>query len=110
MRRRPPRSTLFPYTTLFRSRGHQPMLSLRSGACLAFNGELYNVGDLRAELAGRGHAFRGSSDTEVVLAAFDEWGLDCLERLRGMFGLAIWDPARRRLCLARDRLGIKPLY
>ena len=77
---------------------------------IAFNGELYNVGELRSELGGRGHRFASTCDTEVVLAAYDEWGVDALLRLRGMFALAIWDPGASRLLLARDRLGIKPLY
>jgi asparagine synthase (glutamine-hydrolysing) len=90
--------------------GHQPMRSPATGSVLSFNGELYNVEELRADLAARGHHFRGSSDTEVVLRGFDEWGIDCLQRLRGMFALAVWDAPRQRLVLARDRLGIKPLY
>jgi asparagine synthase (glutamine-hydrolysing) len=90
--------------------GHQPMRSPATGSVLAFNGELYNVKALRADLAARGHHFRGSSDTEVVLRGFDEWGTDCLQRLRGMFALAIWEAPQERLVLARDRLGIKPLY
>jgi asparagine synthase (glutamine-hydrolysing) len=90
--------------------GHQPMRSPATSSVLAFNGELYNVKALRADLAARGHHFRGSSDTEVVLRGFDEWGIDCLRRLRGMFALAIWEAPQQRLVLARDRLGIKPLY
>jgi asparagine synthase (glutamine-hydrolysing) len=90
--------------------GHQPMRSQATGRLLAFNGELYNVESLRTELAARGHRFRGSSDTEVVLRGFDEWGTRCLDRFRGMFALALWDAPQDRLVLARDRLGIKPLY
>jgi asparagine synthase (glutamine-hydrolysing) len=86
------------------------MVSDRSGAIIAFNGEIYNARQLRDELVAKRYAFAGTSDTEVVLAAYDEWGLRCLERLRGMFGIAIWDGRRDRLVLARDRLGIKPLY
>jgi asparagine synthase (glutamine-hydrolysing) len=90
--------------------GHQPMRSPATGRLLAFNGELYNVDSLRAELAARGQRFRGSSDTEVVLRGFDAWGMGCLHRFRGMFALALWDAPQQRLVLARDRLGIKPLY
>src|SRR5918911_2423109 len=79
--------------------GHQPMRSSTTGNVLAFNGELYNVKSLRAELAARGHFFQGSSDTEVVLRGFDEWGMGCLYRFRGMFALALWDAPKRRLLL-----------
>ncbi len=92
------------------NRGHQPMVSPETSAILAFNGEIYNVGELRNELERRGHSFRGGSDTEVVLACYDEWSVDSFARLRGMFALAIWDARRRRLLIVRDRLGIKPLY
>lgn len=81
-----------------------------SGSVIAFNGEVYNVADLRRELMHLGHAFRGGSDTEVALCAYDEWGTGSFERLRGMFALAVWDERERRLVLARDRMGIKPLY
>lgn len=90
--------------------GHQPMRSERSGTRTALNGELYNVEELRAELASRGHRFAGRSDTEVALRAHDEWGEGCVERFRGMFSIAFWESNRHRLVLARDRLGIKPLY
>jgi len=90
--------------------GHQPMVSAGAGSVICFNGELYNVQSLREELARAGHSFRGHSDTEVALAAYEEWGPDCVRRLRGMFALAVWDGRRRRLLLARDRMGIKPLY
>ncbi len=90
--------------------GHQPMRSDRTGTWLTFNGEVYNVDELRTTLIARGHRFRGNSDTEVVVSAFDEWGQDAVQRLQGMFALAIWDPQRAGLLLARDRLGIKPLY
>ena len=89
--------------------GHQPMRS-PSGNVIAFNGEVYNVKELRCELMRLGRVFRGSSDTEVVLYAYDEWGAKSIERVRGMFALAIWDERERRLLLARDRIGIKPLY
>jgi asparagine synthase (glutamine-hydrolysing) len=92
------------------SRGHQPMTSPRSGSWVCLNGEIYNAKELRTELAGRHHRFRGHSDTEVVLAAYDEWGPGCFSRLRGMFAIAILNAKGGRLVLARDRLGIKPLY
>src|SRR3954468_22486701 len=72
--------------------GHQPMVSPRSGNVLAFNGEIYNTGELRASLEALDLRFRGESDTELVLGAYDVWGPAAFERLRGMFGLAIWDP------------------
>jgi asparagine synthase (glutamine-hydrolysing) len=92
------------------SHGHQPMKSPETGSCICFNGELYNAADLRASLEVKGYRFRGSSDTEVTLRAYDAWGANCIERLRGMYAIAIWDAPQQRLFLARDRLGIKPLY
>jgi asparagine synthase (glutamine-hydrolysing) len=89
--------------------GAQPMAAAQGGAWITYNGEVYNYRDLRRELVGRGCEFRTTSDTEVVLAAYQTWGVDCLSRLRGMFAFAIWDERRRRLFLARDRVGIKPL-
>lgn len=77
---------------------------------IVFNGEIYNYRDLRRDLSARGHAFRSSSDTEVVLAAYLEWGADCLVRLNGMFALALFDSSRQTLLLARDRAGEKPLF
>jgi asparagine synthase (glutamine-hydrolysing) len=93
--------------------GHQPMHSPRGRYVITLNGEIYNYGDLRARLKTEGHEvdWRGHSDTEVLLAAFDAWGLKrTLERASGMFAFAVWDKAERRLTLARDRLGEKPLY
>jgi asparagine synthase (glutamine-hydrolysing) len=87
--------------------GGQPMHS-RSGNVITYNGEIYNYLELRRELGEEN--FRTTSDTEVILAAYERWGEDCVERLRGMFAFAIWDAARGRLYLARDRFGIKPLY
>jgi asparagine synthase (glutamine-hydrolysing) len=90
--------------------GDQPMQSEDSDTVLVFNGEIYNNTELRRELRERGHSFRTQCDTETVLEAFLEWGKDCLSRLRGMFALALWSQSENRLLLARDRLGIKPLY
>ena len=89
--------------------GAQPMVG-QSGAVIVFNGEIYNFPALRTELEALGERFSSHSDTEVLLRAFERWGEACLERLVGMFAFAIWQPATRRLFLARDRLGKKPLY
>lgn len=90
--------------------GHQPMSSASGRYWLTFNGEIYNYRELRPELEAKGHKFRTGSDTEVLLAAWVEWGPGCLPRLNGMFAFAIWDETERTLTLARDRVGIKPLY
>jgi asparagine synthase (glutamine-hydrolysing) len=90
--------------------GHQPMASADGRRWIVSNGEIYNFRALGAELAARGHRLQTRSDTEVALHAFDAWGEKALDRLRGMFALAIWDADRRTLTLARDRLGKKPLY
>ena len=88
----------------------QPFCSEDGERCLVFNGEIYEFESLRRRLEERGHRFRSSGDTEVVLAAYEEYGPECVDHLRGMFAFAIWDRPKRRLFLARDRLGIKPLY
>ncbi len=90
--------------------GEQPMRSDDGDTVLVFNGEIYNYAEVREELKARGHRFSTRSDTEVVLKGFLEWDTGCFARLRGMFGLALWTESRRRLVLARDRMGIKPLY
>jgi asparagine synthase (glutamine-hydrolysing) len=90
--------------------GDQPMASEHGTAWIVYNGETYNHSDLRVELEHKGHHYRTRSDTETILHLYEEEGERCVERLRGMFAFAIWDRARSRLFLARDRLGIKPLY
>lgn len=90
--------------------GHQPMQDPETGNWIAYNGEIYNFHETRRRLEQQGITFRGHSDTEVLLKAYGKWGEDCLADVRGMFALAIWDSRRRRLFLARDPLGIKPLY
>src|SRR5205814_5302828 len=90
--------------------GHQPMRNSETGDLLVYNGEIYNAPELKAMLQSAGHCFRGHSDTEVLLRAYEQWGLDCLDRLRGMFAFALWDARCSRLLMARDHFGIKPLY
>jgi asparagine synthase (glutamine-hydrolysing) len=88
----------------------QPMRDTDTGLTIVFNGTIYNYPELRRELQGLGHNFRSSGDTEVILKAYAQWGERCVERLLGMFAFGIWDARERRLFLARDRMGIKPLY
>jgi asparagine synthase (glutamine-hydrolysing) len=90
--------------------GHNPMPWDGGRLWITYNGEMYNFRELRRELEAEGDRFRSQTDTEVVLAAYDRWGVDCLQRFVGMFAFGLWDSARRRLFLARDRLGKKPLY
>ena len=90
--------------------GQQPWRETKSNITLIFNGEIYNFSALRNELIAKNHHFIGHSDTEVLAKAYLEWGLDCIEHLRGMFAFAILDPNLDRLWLVRDRLGVKPLY
>ncbi len=90
--------------------GNQPFTTTDGDATIVFNGEIYNYKQLRPELERRGYRFRTNCDTEVVLYAFVEWNTDCFSRLRGMFALAVWTESTRTLVLARDRMGIKPLY
>jgi asparagine synthase (glutamine-hydrolysing) len=90
--------------------GAQPMTALDDAVALVYSGEVYNFTELRAELSGRGYRFRTQSDTEVVLAGYLEWGTAVVERLNGMFAFAVWDERSGELLLARDRLGVKPLF
>src|SRR5208337_3837994 len=90
--------------------GDQPMTAGDGDTVIVFNGEVYNYAELRAELERLGHAFHSHTDTETVLHAFLEWDTACFTRLRGMFALGIWNESQQRLVLARDRMGIKPLY
>lgn len=90
--------------------GHQPMQDATGVFTIVFNGEIYNHQNLQQELIAKGHGFRSHSDTEVILAAYREWGVDCLSRLNGMFAFALYDSRRRVIFLARDRAGEKPLF
>jgi asparagine synthase (glutamine-hydrolysing) len=89
---------------------HMPMGNEDGSVWITYNGEIYNFPALRKELLSRGHAFRSRADTEVILHGYEEWGVEIFRRLNGMFALALWDEGQQRLVLARDRLGIKPLY
>jgi asparagine synthase (glutamine-hydrolysing) len=90
--------------------GHQPMHNEDSTVWVVFNGEIYNYAELRSDLVNRGHRFYTASDTETIVHAYEEWGEDAFRRLRGMFGIALWDSRDGSLWLARDRVGIKPLH
>ena len=91
-------------------RGHQPMLNSHSGDVLNFNGEIYNFRALRPQLESKGYVFQSFSDTEVLLYSFAEWGIDCLDKIQGMYAFALWSKSSRVLHLVRDPMGIKPLY
>ena len=90
--------------------GAQPMLNPENGSAITYNGETYNFAAIRSRLQSHGLTFSSKSDTEVILRGYEAWGIDVLKELRGMFAFALWDERRGRLLLARDRLGIKPLY
>src|SRR5262249_25696286 len=90
--------------------GHQPIFNEDRSAWIVYNGEMYNFPELYKELVSRGHQFRTKSDTEVIIHLYEEMGSDFVQRIRGMFGLAIYDKTKRKLILARDRLGKKPIH
>lgn len=92
------------------SGGHQPLSNEDGTVTVVFNGEIYNFGDIRLELAARGHTLATRSDTEVIVHLYEEIGAECVQRFRGMFAFALWDARKRQLLVARDRLGVKPLY
>src|SRR6266550_2598054 len=90
--------------------GHQPIFNEDRSVCVVYNGETYNFQEIRNELEARGHRFATTSDTEVIVHGWEEWGEEVVTRLNGMFAFALWDEGRRLLWIVRDRLGIKPLY
>jgi asparagine synthase (glutamine-hydrolysing) len=90
--------------------GDQPLSNEDGTVWTVFNGEIYNFAEVRAELEAAGHVFRTRTDTEIIVHGYEQWGEACVERFRGMFAFAVWDDEHRRLLLARDRLGVKPLY
>jgi asparagine synthase (glutamine-hydrolysing) len=92
------------------SGGRQPMFNEDGSVVAVFNGEIYNFAEVRAELISQGHVFKTRSDTETIVHAYEQYGDDCVQHFRGMFAFAVWDRRRRRLLIARDRLGIKPVY
>lgn len=92
------------------SKGKQPISNEDNTVWVVFNGEIYNFKELRTQLASRGHIFKTETDTEVIVHLYEEYGEDCISKLRGMFAFAIWDERAKKLLLARDRVGIKPLY
>jgi len=92
------------------SSGAQPIFNEDRSMAIVFNGEIYNHEDIRHELISKGHVFRTHSDTEAIIHAYEEWGVDCVKKLNGMFAFAVWDSRKQRLFMARDRIGIKPFY
>ena len=92
------------------SQGHQPMATPGGQLWITYNGEIYNFQELKNELAKRGHTFSSDTDTEVILKAYEEWGMGMLDKFHGMFAFALWDKKTRKLTLCRDRAGVKPLY
>jgi len=89
--------------------GHQPMRSPDGALTMVFNGEVYNFSIVRAELEALGHRFRSSGDSEVILAALQEWGVKAVDKFIGMFAIAVWNEREHRMLLLRDRMGVKPL-
>ena len=90
--------------------GHQPMSCQERGLHIVCDGEIYNYIELREELSSQGYQFHSNSDTEVILAAYDAWGQDCVKRFYGVWAFALWDEARKLLFCSRDRFGVKPFY
>ena len=90
--------------------GHQPLANEDDTVWIIFNGEIYNYQELQDNLIKQGHVFRTKSDTETIVHLYEQYGTDCLQYLRGMFGFAIWDARKKQLFCARDRFGIKPFY
>ena len=90
--------------------GHQPMFNQDKSCVIIYNGEVYNHADYRAELEAKGYKYQTHCDTETILHLYEEYGAKCVEYLRGMFAFAVWDKRKKELFIARDRLGIKPLY
>ena len=90
--------------------GHQPIANEDDAVTIVCNGEIYNYRELQKELRARGHSFRTNSDTETIIHAYEEFGASCVDHLRGMFAFAIWDDRNKKLFIARDRVGKKPLY
>jgi len=90
--------------------GHQPRIEQSGRFVISYNGEVYNYIEIRAELEEKGYTFETGTDTEVILQAYVEYGVECLNKFNGMFAIAIWDNQTQELFLARDRLGIKPVY
>ncbi|MGD9345585.1 MAG: asparagine synthase (glutamine-hydrolyzing), partial [Candidatus Aminicenantes bacterium] len=90
--------------------GHQPLANEDDSVWVAHNGEIYNFPDLRTELLARGHTFKTRTDTETIVHSYEEWGELCVRKFRGMFAFAVWDSRNKKLLIARDRMGIKPLY
>ena len=91
-------------------KGHQPMSDLSQKVWIVYNGEIYNFKELRKELVELGYMFHSNCDTEVLIYAYEAWGLDFVHRLNGMFALALYDVQQRKIYFIRDRYGIKPLY
>ena len=90
--------------------GKQPIFNEDKSQSIVFNGEIYNYKEIREVLKNRGHIFSTNGDTEVIIHAYEEWGSECVSKFRGMFAFAIWDSVKKTLFLARDRLGIKPVF